>query len=58
MIRVAIIQQFTRNWLKNDNLNNHKWKDLVTEIYEMEKISMRIRNQIHIFEDGRNGLKI
>ena len=46
---MALIKQMTRNWLKDDNLSNPKWKDLVKEIYVMEK-TMRIRNQVNIFE--------
>ena len=51
IIRVALMKQITRNWLKDDNLSNSKWKDLVNEIYRMEKITMRIRNQVYIFEE-------
>lgn len=38
--------------------NNTKWKDLVNEIYGMEKITMRITNIYYIFfkKDGeKNG---
>ncbi len=45
------MKQITRNWLKDDNLSNSKWKDLVKEIHRMEKIAMRIRNQVYIFEE-------
>ena len=50
IIRVALIKQITRNWLKDDNLSNPKQKDPVNEIYVMEKTTMRIRNQVYIFE--------
>lgn len=48
IIRVALIKQITRNWLKGDNLNNSKWKALLNG---MGKITMRIRNQVYIFEE-------
>lgn len=36
---------------KNDYLINHEWKDVVIEIYETEKATMRIRNKMHLFEE-------
>lgn len=49
IITVALINQITRNWLKEYDLTNPKWKDLVNEIYVMKKITMRIRNQVYFF---------
>ena len=50
IITVALINQITRNWLKEYDLTNPKWKDLVNEIYVMKKITMRIRNQVYFFK--------
>lgn len=50
IIRAALIKQITRKWLK-DNVTNDKWKDLVKEIHEMEKITTRDRNQVYISEE-------
>lgn len=51
VIKIAIIKQITRNWLKDNNLINSQLNNLVNEIYGMEKTTMRIRNQMYIFEE-------
>ena len=52
MIWIAIIKQITNNCLKYlINLINSQWKNLVNEINGMEKITIRIRNEVHIFDE-------
>lgn len=48
--RITIIKQITNNWLKPCNLIHTKWKDLICKVYEMEKITMRLRNKAEEFE--------
>ena len=45
------MKQMPRNWLKDNNLINSQWINLVIEIYGMEETTMRIRNQMHNFEE-------
>lgn len=40
--------KFEHNWIYK-NLINSQWQNLVNEMCRMGKITMRIRNQVHIF---------
>lgn len=44
------MKQITRNWQKPCNLMNTNWKEMISKVYEMEKITMTLRNNIDTFK--------
>lgn len=50
IIRSVIMKQITRNWKKPCIFINTKWKEMIAKVYEMEKITMTLRNDIDSFE--------
>jgi len=42
----------TRKWLKKDKPTINEWIDIIYNIYVMERITFRLRQQIDIFEEN------
>lgn len=50
ILRIAAIKQITKNWLKPDVPGITKWKETIKDIFNMEKITYRIRSCCDVFE--------
>ena len=50
ILRIVAIKQITKNWLKPDVTQITKWKAAIKEMYNMKRITYRIRNRCDVFE--------
>lgn len=52
VLSVGCKKALTRKWLKKDKPTINEWIDIIYNIYAMERITFKLRNQTDIFEEN------
>ncbi len=55
LLRVLLVgckKALTRKWLRKDKPTINEWIDIIYDIYVMERITFKLKNQTDIFEEN------